>query len=355
MDFRRSNNQGKFLFPAWLLPILDILLIGSILLTHAYFHHVRPTAYEIEGKPISGNNTHTDTHTQPGIDPDPDPNPDPDTNGEKYEDQITWGSGPWFTKYRDKFTETVQTTENGYTSPGISITVEKRTMGKGSGLVTYYVADIYMADIEYFQSYFAKNKYGSGIRQTVLEMDTDSGALLAMTGDYYGNSSDKNHGVVIRNGILYRANHTEADVCILYYNGTMVTYSPNTFDGDVVAANGAWQGWAFGPRLLDDNGKAMKTFNTADNLLGRHPRSGVGYYEPGHYCFVLVDGRKTGYSRGLSMKEFSQLFQDLGCVAAYNLDGGKSAVMTYHDKVVNQPVGGGRSVSDCLIITEVKK
>ncbi|HAZ20633.1 MAG TPA: hypothetical protein DCY75_10755, partial [Clostridiales bacterium] len=179
MDFRRSNNQGKFLFPAWLLPILDILLIGSILLTHAYFHHVRPTAYEIEGKPISGNNTHTDTHTQPGIDPDPDPNPDPDTNGEKYEDQITWGSGPWFTKYRDKFTETVQTTENGYTSPGISITVEKRTMGKGSGLVTYYVADIYMADIEYFQSYFAKNKYGSGIRQTVLEMDTDSGALLA--------------------------------------------------------------------------------------------------------------------------------------------------------------------------------
>ena len=43
-------------------------------------------------------------------------------------------------------------------------------------------------------------------------------ALLAVNGDYYGNTGE---GVVIRNGVIYRANPTNCDVCVLYYNGTM--------------------------------------------------------------------------------------------------------------------------------------
>ena len=64
-------------------------------------------------------------------------------------------------------------------------------------------------------------------------------------------------------------------------------------------------------------------------VQGLNPRSAVGYYEPGHYCFVVIDGRQPGYSKGATLMQLAQLFESLGCKEAYNLDGGKSA----HDDV----------------------
>ena len=66
---------------------------------------------------------------------------------------------------------------------------------------------------------------------------------------------------------------------------------------------------------------------------------------------MVVDGR-TDDASGLTLEQFSQLFADLGCKAAYNMDGGRSAEMYYNGSVLNDPYKGGRSVSDCLIIRE---
>ena len=79
---------------------------------------------------------------------------------------------------------------------------------------------------------------------------------------------------------------------------------------------GILQTWIFGPRLLDDNGNALANFDTWDYIKKVHPRTALGYYEPGHYCFVVVDGRQTGYSRGMSLPELAKVFEDLGCTAA---------------------------------------
>ena len=77
------------------------------------------------------------------------------------------------------------------------------------------------------------------------------------------------------------------------------------------------------------------------------------YFEPGHYCFITVDGRQSGYSRGLEIDRFAQLFADLGCTVAYNLDGGQSSVMTFNQQVYNQPYLGGRNSGDILLIREL--
>jgi exopolysaccharide biosynthesis protein len=45
--------------------------------------------------------------------------------------------------------------------------------------------------------------------------------------------------------------------------------------------------------------------------------------------------------------------EELGCTAAYNMDGGKSSVMTYNDDYVNQPADGGREISDSIVIKEI--
>jgi exopolysaccharide biosynthesis protein len=94
----------------------------------------------------------------------------------------------------------------------------------------------------------------------------------------------------------------------------------------------------------------MSQFNSKVNP--ENPRTAIGYYEPGHYCFVVVDGRQDGYSDGLTLAELSQLFHDLGCQTAYNLDGGQSSMMVFQDSLVNQPYKGGRNSSDIVYLTD---
>lgn len=327
--------------PVWVLAAANLAVTGVCLCIFALFHHVLPVAQSGTGTVIdrpSGGNTSSSGGISPDASSDaPSDNPSPDQSG--------WGA-----KFADKFSDTVEQTDHSYRSKDVSITIEKKTMGEGSRLVTYYVADIYVRSIDNFRTAFAKDQYGRGFRESTLTMATRNNALLAISGDYYGNHTN---GTIIRNGVLYRDNPIDGDVCVLYYDGTMETYSPQEWNSADAVAKGAYQAWSFGPMLLDRNGQAMESFNSS--LNPKNPRSSMGYYEPGHYCFVLVDGRQEGYSAGLTLKELSQVYADLGCKAAYNLDGGQTAVMTFGDREYSQPYNGGRPVSDIVYIGEVSQ
>ena len=97
---------------------------------------------------------------------------------------------------------------------------------------------------------------------------------------------------------------------------------------------GAYQSWIFGPSLLDENGKAKNSFLTWSYIEESHPRTAIGYFEPGHYCLLLVDGRQKS-SRGMFPAEMAKVFENLGCRAAYNLDGGHCSFMTFQDRTAN--------------------
>lgn len=131
----------------------------------------------------------------------------------------------------------------------------------------------------------------------------------------------------------------------------METMPAKQFNADAAIARGVYQAFSFGPALLDANGHALKEYDTEIERV--NPRCAIGYYEPGHYCFVVVDGRQSGYSRGMTIQQLGALFEDLGCKAAYNLDGGKTAVMIFDGKKVNTPADGGRKISDIVYIGEV--
>ena len=251
---------------------------------------------------------------------------------------------PLSEKFADKFTDTVVETENSYSSSDLSITVNEVNEGN----LTYYVADIYVRDITCFRTALANNTYGSGFRDSITGMAALNNALLAVNGDYYGNTSE---GVVIRNGVIYRANATNCDVCVLYYDGTMKVMPGSSFSVEEAIADGAWQAWTFGPALLDTDGSTLSSFSSTNRIISANPRTAIGYYEPGHYCLVVVDGR--GESSGITLPQLSQLFHDLGCTAAYNLDGGNSSIMVWGDEIINNPSGGGRESSDALLIAEV--
>ena len=249
--------------------------------------------------------------------------------------------GDWAAKFAGKFTDgQIEQTENSYRSANISVGIEKV---KQDG-VTYYVADIYLADIRYLKTAFAKGTFGRGIHDATNVIAEENSAVLAINGDYSGN----NAGPVVRNGVLYR-DEVYQDALVMYDDGSMETFAADELDMDSLSTKGVWQVWTFGPMLLD-KGQPMEDFNST--LSPKNPRTAIGYYEPGHYCFVVVDGRQPGYSDGLTLKEMSLLFYKLGCAAAFNLDGGQSSEMSFMGEFVNKPYKGGRGTSDIVYISD---
>ena len=361
--------------------LIDLMCTGLVLIVFALFHHVLPRQQQGLGIVISNpNRTETEEDTSgftlseggqltasAGISDIPSAMSAKGGKGGKGSGSGGKGGGtnskggsaltddgsaaaeetddtPISGKFADKYTESVEVTENSYTSPDISITVSEETLGR----TTYYLADIYVRDITCFRSAMAGDTYGSGFRDSIADMAALNNALLAVNGDYYGNT---NEGVVIRNGVIYRANRTNCDVCVLYYDGTMQVMPGASFSVEDAVERGAWQAWTFGPALLDTDGSVLTSFDSTGRIISANPRTAIGYYEPGHYCLVVVDGR--GESAGITLPDLSQLFYDLGCTAAYNLDGGNSSIMVWNSEVINDPSGGGRESSDALLIAEV--
>jgi hypothetical protein len=121
--------------------------------------------------------------------------------------------------------------------------------------------------------------------------------------------------------------------------------------------------WSFGgigafdsvggyPLLMKD-GAIQWDYLTGDRpFYGRHPRTGVGYdSDAGTVLFVTVDGRRPGYSVGMTLPRFAQLFKSLGADSALNLDGGGSTTMWVRGDVKNRPSDGAeRAVTTALLV-----
>jgi len=177
-----------------------------------------------------------------------------------------------------------------------------------------------------------------------------SGSIVALNGDYAMNADS---GVIIRNGEILRDKPSTSEICVLYEDGTMECFSGDEYDSDYVLAKKPWQAWTFGPSLLDSKGKARISFPSIyGTLLEHNPRSILGYYEPGHYCLIAVDGRQSSYAVGLDMDATAALAESLGCKLAFNLDGGRSTQMTFFTDMVNDPYREGRYVGDIILVKE---
>ena len=84
-----------------------------------------------------------------------------------------------------------------------------------------------------------------------------------------------------------------------------------------------------------------------------HPRTAIGMVEPYHFFFVVVDGRSE-YSKGMTMEELSSFMAGLGCVDAYNLDGGGSSTMVFKGELINKPEGTStqREIDSAILFVE---
>ena len=88
-----------------------------------------------------------------------------------------------------------------------------------------------------------------------------------------------------------------------------------------------------------------------DLALSYEPRTALGYNAQ-KLILIVADGRRAGYSTGLSLYRIASLLVELGATEAINLDGGSSSTFVVDGKVVNRPSGQGeRDVLNAVFIT----
>ena len=145
------------------------------------------------------------------VSPTPSPTPEPTP--------LVIDNGMWGEKFEDRFSSVFPIkTENSYVSHDISVTIDSVLTGE----VAYYVADIYIRNLDNFQTAFANGEYRKGTDET-LDMATENNAIIAISGDY---CTARDNGIVIRNGEFYR-DSIYKDVLIMYNDGSMETFSPD--------------------------------------------------------------------------------------------------------------------------------
>lgn len=239
-------------------------------------------------------------------------------------------------------------TENSYQSDQVAIFVEERSYEKKlyGDPVVIFLADIYLKDITLLKSGFTRPDFRYKYTEDMGKLVEEFGAVLALSGDFIRH---RDAGICLRNGELYRKTHDpKRDVCVITTEGVMETYLTQEVDVNaLLAREDLWHIIGFGPQLLTPDGQVKTEFNS--QVKGRNPRAVIGYYEPGHYAFLFVEGR-TKRSEGIAMEPLSQLCFDLGFAQAFNLDGGETAGMFFNGKVLRTEGDHTRDVHDIFYI-----
>ena len=356
-DKRLPSPKPPRQLPVVVIALIDIALIGIALVIFALFDHVIPS----QGVAVV-DRTYAPVVTAAPTSPAPDqsvadsgdqaavvtavpvstatPAPDPASMGD------------FSAKFADKFTsgEVIQT-ENSYQSANVNVTVTRYdTVLADNSPAVYYIQDIYIRTIDCLRSAFANDRYGRAITEGVLSMSQRANAIAAINGDYYAVGTA---GIVIRNGVLYRDTfEADEEVLVIYRDGRMKVYhnpASQTLNLEEAMQNGAWQAFSFGPAYFDEEGGFQVTIKKG---LYHDPRTVIGMVEPGHYIFMVADGRQDGYSEGMTYEECAGVMRSLGCTVAYNLDGGQTSQMTFMGQMTNKPTGGGRPTSEIIYIAD---
>ena len=110
-----------------------------------------------------------------------------------------------------------------------------------------------------------------------------------------------------------------------------------------------------GPVLLQDgeikisNNEELKFAGKAIN--DKHPRTAMGYTKDGKLVILMIEGRNK-IAHGATLTQEAQIFKDLGCWEALNLDGGGSSCMLVNGKetIKVSDAAGQRPVPAVFII-----
>ena len=159
----------------------------------------------------------------------------------------------------------------------------------------------------------------------------DYNAVLAISADQIVRNES---GYVIREGKTYRKKYYKSrDILAIDANGDFhIVYKSDKNALNALLENEACpivNTFNFGPALVaEGQALAMPSYYTQFNLDRPEPRCAIGQTGPLSYVLVVAEGRSDD-SKGATGAQLAAFMAAQGCVTAYNLDGGDTAMMWF--------------------------
>lgn len=129
----------------------------------------------------------------------------------------------------------------------------------------------------------------------------------------------------------------------------------NTMDGDARWKECSYIQSSVGGRLIKDG-------QITDTDQAAAPRTAIGVTADGGLIFYTIDGRQSGHSYGVRLRTLSKRMLELGCIDAFNMDGGGSTAIlgTYPGDMdmtlLNKPSDGGeRAVASFFALLNTRE
>ncbi len=217
-------------------------------------------------------------------------------------------------------------TEDGYEDQSIRVKVETLDLNG----VTVHTARVQIADASQLRTAVAYDSLKNDRTMNLQPLARDNNAVIAMNGDLFCQLPEKKRFEYRMTQKIRSKTSNVKDTLIIDDKGDFHLFvrSKGLSDfADELKKNGGKvvNAFMFGPALVRD-GELLSQDKEYDYARKyKNPRSAIGQTGPLSYILVIVEGR--GENGGVTHEELGQIMFDLGCIQAYNLDGGNTAEM----------------------------
>ena len=223
---------------------------------------------------------------------------------------------------------------------------------KDTGYTKYWIAHVQTFSTKQLKSALCGGTYGNPRKTTSEELAAHDG-IIGINGSAfsYGSGEPAPGKTMIKDGRVYNDVSSNGNIFCVTEDGGMFTAAAGMTTKDLLN-RGVQDTYCFGPTLVE-NGKACE-ISGQFHQTARYQRAAVGMVNPGDYYLVVVDGKGYGGSQGMTYQELQQVFLDVNCDYAYNLDGGGSATLVFQGKVLNMLTDKGkeRACGDILYFVD---
>ena len=219
----------------------------------------------------------------------------------------------------------------------------------------YMVARVKIANASQIRSAMSGN-YGANVETLGYKLARKYHAVLAINGDFF--TMKRNSGILIRQGHPYyipkedkNLTYRDAryDLLLIDANGDLHILKEASMedlyslpeDMDIINT------FTFGPGLVINGERQSNYYNFNNSPENPTQRMCIAQVGPLEYLCICCEGPDDPGSIGMTMEQFTDLVvAQEGVINAYNLDGGGSSTMVFHDKKINCP---NRNVNRSLV------
>lgn len=192
--------------------------------------------------------------------------------------------------------------------------------------------------------------------KVVSSMAKKNNAVLAINGDYFC-YHDK--GIVVRNGKLIRNRPSgKRDILVIDYNGDLQILSRCSQADYEAVATQVMHAFCFGPGLVINSSIPTDISSVDMDIAPNKPtqRIALGQTGPLEYLILATEGPENEGSVGFTIAQMAELCLEMGCINAYNLDGGSSSTVVLNNQKINAlSTGKIRPVGDCIYFATLIK